>query len=191
MPSLKENFEELVQRIKSGKRIHDTGFEPVYYLIFETEQILETKRYIPSWKSKLENEGYSVILFSVQELILSFLKQEPRRNLWITVDKKNPTDWQRTNDSLSNALSKSNVLPNALESCLDSLKGKSNTILFVTDLEALHPYLRIGAIESQLIGKFYVPTVFFYPGKRTGKTQLKFLNFYPEDGNYRSVHVGG
>ncbi|NLB18209.1 MAG: DUF1788 domain-containing protein, partial [Syntrophomonadaceae bacterium] len=30
-----------------------------------------------------------------------------------------------------------------------------------------------------------------YPGQRTGKTQLKFLGFYSEDGNYRSVHVGG
>jgi len=36
-----------------------------------------------------------------------------------------------------------------------------------------------------------VPTVFFYPGIRTGKTRLKFLGFYPDDGNYRSVHVGG
>ena len=58
-------------------------------------------------------------------------------------------------------------------------------------LEALHPFLRIGAIESQLMGKFHVPTVFFYPGIRTGKTNLKFLGFYPADGNYRSVHVGG
>ena len=29
------------------------------------------------------------------------------------------------------------------------------------------------------------------PGERTGKTRLKFLGFYPEDGNYRSSHVGG
>ena len=50
---------------------------------------------------------------------------------------------------------------------------------------------RIGAIEGQLAGCFCVPTVFFYPGERTGKTKLKFLGFYPEDGNYRSVHVGG
>jgi Domain of unknown function (DUF1788). len=63
--------------------------------------------------------------------------------------------------------------------------------LLVTDLEALHPYMRIGAIESQLYGKFHVPTVFLYPGERTGKTRLKFMGFYPEDGNYRSVHVGG
>ena len=40
-------------------------------------------------------------------------------------------------------------------------------------------------------GKFHIPTVFLYPGTRTGKTRLRFLGFYPEDGNYRSVHVGG
>jgi hypothetical protein len=61
----------------------------------------------------------------------------------------------------------------------------------VTDLEALHPYMRIGVIEGQLSGEFRVPTIFLYPGERTGKTRLKFLGFYPEDGNYRSVHVGG
>jgi hypothetical protein len=61
----------------------------------------------------------------------------------------------------------------------------------VTDLEALHPYMRIGAIESSLQSNFHVPTIFLYPGTRTGKTRLSFLGFYPEDGNYRSVHVGG
>ena len=71
------------------------------------------------------------------------------------------------------------------------IEGQQNALLLVTDLEALHPFLRIGAIESQLQGKFHVPTIFLYPGVRTGKTRLKFLGFYPEDGNYRSVHVGG
>lgn len=71
------------------------------------------------------------------------------------------------------------------------MEGQHNALLLVTDLEALHPFLRIGAIESQLQGKFHVPTIFLYPGVRTGKTRLKFLGFYPEDGNYRSVHVGG
>ena len=66
-----------------------------------------------------------------------------------------------------------------------------DALILVTDLEALHPYIRIGAIEAGLQGKFNVPTVFLYPGIRTGKTRLKFLGFYPEDGNYRSLHVGG
>ena len=78
-----------------------------------------------------------------------------------------------------------------LQDRLDAVANEPSTIMLVTDLEALHPYLRIGAIEAQLQGRFRIPTVFLYPGTRTGKTRLRFLGFYPEDGNYRSVHVGG
>ena len=74
---------------------------------------------------------------------------------------------------------------------LQSLAGSTNTVLFVTDIEALHPYLRVGVLEQQLQGRFTVPTVFLYPGVRDGKTTLKFLGIYPADGNYRSVHIGG
>ena len=102
-----------------------------------------------------------------------------------------PDDLRKTSDSLANALENGALIQKALESLLSSLEGKNKPIVLVTDLEALHPYLRIGAIESQLQGKFRVPTVFFYPGTREGKTSLKFLGFYPPDGNYRSVHVGG
>ena len=78
-----------------------------------------------------------------------------------------------------------------LEARLTELEGKPQALLLVTDLEALHPYVRIGTIEGQLLGRFKLPTVFLYPGVRTGRTGLKFLGFYPSDGNYRSVHVGG
>ena len=106
-------------------------------------------------------------------------------------DRSAPMDWPRTNKALADILVADNALLKRLENELAPLEGKQNALLLVTDLEALHPFLRIGAIESQLQGKFHVPTVFLYPGVRTGKTRLKFLGFYPEDGNYRSVHVGG
>jgi hypothetical protein len=106
-------------------------------------------------------------------------------------DKTSPLDWPRTNKALADILTADNALLKRLESALEQLENHKNALLLVTDLEALHPFLRIGAIESQLQGKFHVPTVFLYPGVRTGKTRLKFLGFYPEDGNYRSVHVGG
>ena len=113
------------------------------------------------------------------------------RKVWLAADGKAPLNWEKANKSLANALTGRNQLRERLEKRLSDLEGRKDAILLVTDLEALHPYLRIGAIEAQLQGRFHVPTVFFYPGVRTGKTRLKFLGFYPEDGNYRSVHVGG
>jgi hypothetical protein len=113
------------------------------------------------------------------------------RSVWLTADRRNPFDWRKTNQALANALAANNQLQERLEALLARLEGRPKTIVLVTELEALHPYLRIGAVEAQLQGKFHVPTIFFYPGTRNGKTRLRFLGFYPEDGNYRSVHVGG
>jgi hypothetical protein len=129
-------------------------------------------------------------VFSIAEAIANILGQAPLRKVWLSADRRSPLEWDKTNRSLANTLARGE-LQTRLEAELASLEGQPNAILLVSDLEALHPYLRIGSIESHLQGKFRIPTVFLYPGVRTGKTHLKFLGFYPEDGNYRSVHVGG
>lgn len=190
MPSPKSNFEELLERIRHGREFASASFEPVYYLVFHPREILEVKRSTPGWTARLQNEGWEVHRFSIAEQIGDILGKAPLRKVWLTADRKAPHDWERTNQALANALTNGS-LQDRLKALLDGLQGAPNAIVLVTDLEALHPYLRIGAIEGQLAGSFHVPTVFLYPGERTGKTRLKFLGFYPEDGNYRSVHVGG
>ena len=191
MSSLKADFNELLQRVRQGREFAHASFEPIYYLVFHPSQILEVKRQTPAWVAKLRNEGWEVTVFSIAEHVTDILAKAPLRKVWLAADAKSPQDWAKTNQSRANALSKADGLQSRLEAVLTGLEGNQNTIVLVTDLEALHPYLRIGAIEAQLQGKFHVPTVFLYPGVRTGKTRLKFLGFYPEDGNYRSVHVGG
>lgn len=191
MSSLQANFDELIERIRRGRELGHAGFEPIYYLIFEPQEILDVKRKIPAWTARLRNEGWDVHCFSIAIEIEEILQNDPRRALWLLADRTAPQDWQKANQSLANALTNGAALQKRLEDKLASLQGKSSAVVIVTDLEALHPYLRIGAIESQLQGKFNIPTVFLYPGIRTGKTSLRFLGFYPDDGNYRSVHVGG
>ena len=191
MSSLKADFDELRERIRHGRELGHASFEPIYYLIFDPSEIVEVKRNTPAWAAKLHNEGWDVSVFSIAEEIEKILTNDPRRPLWLMADKKAPHDWAKTNQSLANALISNGALQQRLEESLSAMDENKNGLLLVTDLEALPPYMRIGAIESNLQGKFQVPTIFFYPGTRTGKTRLKFLGFYPEDGNYRSVHVGG
>ena len=191
MSSLKADFDELLERILHGRQLGHASFEPVYYLVFHPSQIIDVKRQTPAWTAKLHQEGWSVRTFSVAEHIWEVLKEDPLWTLCVSEDKKTPLDWTRTNKALSDILSRENGILRRFIDVLEALEGDKHALLLVTDLEALHPYLRIGAIESQLLGRFGVPTVFLYPGLRTGKTRLKFLGFYPEDGNYRSVHVGG
>jgi hypothetical protein len=191
VPSLKADFDELIRRVLAGRDFAHASFEPIFYLVFPPSELLEVKRLMPAWTSKLTNSGWQVEIFSIAEHVAEILRTAPLRKVWVEADRKAPLLWERTNASLANALTSQNRLQSQLEERLAALEGKQSTILLVTDLEALHPYLRIGAIEAQLQGKFHVPTVFLYPGVRTGKTRLRFLGFYPEDGNYRSVHVGG
>lgn len=191
MQSLKADFNELMERIRYGRELSHASFEPIYYLVFHPSKILEVKRQMSAWQAKLRNEGWDVYNFSILTHIEEILQNAPQRKFWLQADERAPANWEKTNQSLANALTNNSALQSRLEKQLSELEGNKNAILLVTELEALHPYLRIGAIESKLQGRFAVPTVFFYPGIRTGNTRLKFLGFYPEDGNYRSVHVGG
>lgn len=191
MSSLQADFGELLRRIEAGREFAHASFEPIFYLVFDPRDVLEVKRQTPGWLARLKSEGWDVHTFSIAEQVADILGADPMRWAWLAGDRNAPQDWQRTNGSLANALTSQAQLQSRLEALLAGLEGKTSAIVLVTDLEALHPYLRIGAIEAQLQGKFHVPTVFLYPGRRTGKTQLRFLGFYPEDGNYRSVHVGG
>jgi len=190
MPSLRDNFDELMERVRSGRELSHASFEPIYYLIFSPQQILDVKRSLPAWVAKLRLDGWDVHQFSMFQEIADILKNSPMMKIWLAADKKAPLAWDKANQSLANAITNGS-LRGRLETILEQLNDAKNAFLLVTDLEALHPYTRIGAVESQLYGKFYVPTVFLYPGERTGQTRLKFLGFYPEDGNYRSVHIGG
>lgn len=191
MSLLQANFDELIERIRRGRELGHASFEPIYYLVFDPKEIIKVKRQIPAWDARLKYEGWEVHFFSIAKEIEDILQHDPRRSLWLLADRKAPLDWQKANQSLANALKNGKALQQRMEEKLSSLEGQNNTLLLVTDLEALHPYLRIGAIESQLQGKFSIPTVFLYPGSRSGKTSLKFLGYYPDDGNYRSIHVGG
>jgi hypothetical protein len=190
MASLEDNFQELAERVRAGRDLRETGFEPVYYLIFHPGDILRVKHNIRHWKARLHNDGWDVHTFSLADEIQAIFHAAPLRQLWLNADRKDPQNWKRTNRSLEQHIQQG-ALVTRLGAELDALRNKPRALLLITDLEALHPYLRIGTLEGQLTGRFCAPTVIFYPGKRTGKTRLKFLGFYPEDGNYRSQHVGG
>lgn len=189
MELLQQKFDELRQRLKHSSRISETSDDPLFYLVFPPEKMLMAKRRIKQWTAKLELEGWEVHTFSMAEAVNNIFQNHDLREIWISAEEDDPFDFETINETLRDTLTADDSLQKQLEAKLESLSGKSNTILFVTDLEALHPYLRVGTIEQRLQGRFSVPTVILYPGVRGGKTTLKFLGIYPEDGNYRSTHI--
>jgi hypothetical protein len=171
--------------------LRDTGDDPVYYLIFEPSDMLEVKRRHKQWQVKLEHDGWIVHTFSIAEAIHEILQNHPLRNVWLKEEKRDPFDFTSINGSLEGALLSKERLDDRLRSQINSIKSIDKALLLVTDVEALHPYTRMNRIESRLQNEFFVPTVILYPGTRSGEHTLSFLGVYPQDPNYRSVHIGG
>ncbi len=191
MPLLQQNFDELRQRLKHGRGLNHASDDPVYYLIFRPEEMLTVKRSMKQWVAKLNLEGWKVHTFSMADAIHEIIKGHDLREIWLESECDDPLDFDSINKTLADALMSGNALEEKLNAKLQSLTDEKSAMLFVTDLEALHPYLRVGSLEQRLQGKFTVPTVILYPGIRAGRTTLRFLGIYPEDGNYRSIHIGG
>ena len=191
MDSLQQNFDELRQRLKHGRGMNHASDDPVFFLVFKPEEMLTVKRRMKQWMAKLNLEGWKVHVFSMAEAVHEILQKNDLRAIWLESEQEAPLEFDAINETLTDALTGENTLRNMVEEKLIALKGQDHDVLFITDLEALHPYLRVGSIEQGLQGRFTVPTVILYPGKRSGRTTLSFLGIYPEDGNYRSIHIGG
>src|SRR5437667_768714 len=100
MSSLKADFDEVRERMRHGRKLGHASFEPIYYLVFPPQQIIEVKRQMPAWVAKLHQDGWNVHIFSIAEQLWELLKEDPLWSLCVIQDKSAPMDWPRTNKAL-------------------------------------------------------------------------------------------
>ena len=193
MPTADEGFIELKERLRFRSKISNRGDDPIYYLIFAPSEMIHVKSRLKKvWIRQLkEAEGWNPVILSLAEKVQSFFRDHKRRELWLEYERAHPGDVKAVTASLAEALTKDNQVGRWIEEKLQEASVLSHGMVIVTDIEVLHPFLRIGAVEQSLQGRCPVPLVILYPGKRSGSSSLKFLGVYPEDGNYRSIHIGG
>jgi hypothetical protein len=160
---------------------------------------LEVKRQTKAWVAKLQNQGWNVVTFSFAEAVSSILKNHKLRNTWLVGEQfalakatgPIPTNTiAEVNKTLGKALTEGPELMAMVRDKMEEASSYPSGLLLLTDLEALHPYLRINSIEAKIQDAVHCPVIVLYPGKREGKTSLRFLEFYPADPNYRSEHIG-
>jgi len=167
--------------------VHDhAGDKTICYLTFPIDQMLEVKKKLNStWISLARNKGLDVVVLSLHDVLKAFFAKDTYR---IEAGEDAADDLYEMKEvfaSLGSNLDNQRVIDQAILS--EQEKVGDSGMLFITDLEALHPYTRFGPIEQRIYNEIKVPIVVFYPGERSGSA-LKYLGFYPEDGNYRSKH---
>ncbi|MEM1095204.1 MAG: BREX protein BrxB domain-containing protein [Bacteroidota bacterium] len=199
MPSLDSCFETLKTLLREESVLRHRGDDPVFYLVFPPERTLQVKRKIDAWAVQLKLAGYEVTVCSAARIMNDVLRAHPNRDLWLDVeahdlDLSDAYDREQITHTLRDVLASDGAQQGAFEAHLQrtlaTLKDRSSAqVLLLTDLEAIHPYFRIGALEQRLKGQFHVPTIVLYPGRRHGEFSLSFLGITTVDGNYRSTHV--
>jgi hypothetical protein len=190
MRSLTEKFNELRGLLKNGMgSIRPTGFDPVYYLLFPPHQIIEVKQRLPEWDAQLRVDGFRPQRLSMTGVVNDYFTTHPLREPLIEAARLQSDDYSVIVRSLAEHLEQDNVVPRAVLEAIEAQKHDPSAVLFLTDLEGLHPFLRIGAIEQRLVGRFAIPTVVLYPGTAGGAYSRRFLGVHKEDGSYRSPHI--
>jgi hypothetical protein len=190
MRSLTDKFNELRTLLKNGLgSIRPTGFDPVYYIMFRPGEILEVKQRIAEWEAQLRVDGFNPVRLSMTDVVNTYFRQHELREALIAAASERQDELDVINDALAQHLVQDDVVGKAILDAIEKHRHVPNSVLLITDLEALHPYLRIGAVEQQLVGRFTIPTVILYPGTAGGAYSRRFLGVHKEDGNYRSPHI--
>jgi hypothetical protein len=187
MDSLDQTFNELIQKIRDPDALNPAKSDPIFYFSYPPEQMLDLKKRLPRWMSKIRDAGFEVRRVSLADILWQTVDESGRWEIWLELEQD--ADADEINEAVRDALRQGNVLIDRVADIIES--APEGTIVILTEAELLHPYFRTRTIESRLHDKVKVPTVIFYPGRRSGQYGLHFLDFYPVDGNYRSTLLGG
>ena len=185
---LEADFQDLRQRLGDPDALNPAHSDPIFYFVYAPSQVLTVRKLLPGWIARLRNEdGLEVDRLSLAGIMWELIDASGRWDTWLELESD--FDLDEINEAVRDVLRSDNALVKRVAERVATSQEK--TILFITDVELLHPYFRSRVIENYLNNKVQVPTVFFYPGRRAGQYGLHFLEFYPEDSGYRSTLIGG
>jgi hypothetical protein len=187
MYSLDNAFNELIDKIRDPDGLNPAKSDPVFYLAYPPELMLQVKRHLPRWISKIREAGFEVRRVSLADILWDCVDKSGRWETWLELEAQ--ADPEQINEAVRDVLRQSDALVERVAQAVSSTP--QGTIVLLTDAELLHPWFRTRTIESRLHDRVKTPTVIFYPGARSGQYGLRFLDFYPVDGNYRSTLLGG
>jgi len=187
MYSLDNAFNELIDKIRDPDALNPAKSDPVFYFAYPPELMLDIKKHLSRWTSRIREAGFEVRRVSLADILWDTVDKSGRWNNWLELEAEAEAD--QINEAVRDVLRQANTLVDRVAEVVESTPD--GTVVLLTEAELLHPYFRTRTIESRLHDKVRTPTVIFYPGRRSGQYGLHFLDFYPVDGNYRSTLLGG
>jgi len=197
MDQLEQSFLDLRRALTYRSLLVDQGEDPVFFLVYDPKNSLKMYQRTGDLVTVLRHDGWAPREFDLgarlerfinnhedYEFIRDRLRDEPN-------DEEVATEVYQSVRQLLQDGPDGTIVEGWVTDEISAAAADPDGLLLVYGLELLHPYLQIGYVEQKIQGHVTCPVVMLYPGKRTSAFGLRYLGFYPPDGNYRSRHVGG
>lgn len=202
MHSFEDRIETLVRLLGSpSSNVSARQGDRVFNFHYLPNQWATVRGHFPRIRARLEKEGFTPQFHSFANIIDEILERDAKQPIEamtaaegkFTLPHKTYTETLQhflTKTPADHSLTLESPVVARLITILDEAAETPKSVLLLTDVEMLHPLIRVSAFEQILQGRFRVPTVFFYPGRRGSVgDNPSFLGIYNSDGNYRSTHI--
>lgn len=197
MDQLEQSFTDLRRALTHRSILVDQGEDPVFFLVYDPKESMKMYQRMSDLLTVLRHDGRHPREFDLGDRLERYLLEHEDYRFIREGLREDPDDpqivadaYQSVRQLLQDGPDKT-VVEGWVTAEIASAAQHPGGLLLVYGLELLHPYLQIGYVEQKIQGKVDCPVVVLYPGKRTSAFGLRYLGFYPPDGNYRSRHVGG
>lgn len=197
MDQLETTFSDLRRALTHRSLLVDQGEDPVFFLVYDPKDSIRMYQRVGDLVKGLQHDGWHPREFDLGDRLERYIAGHQDYEFILQGLRDDPDDPQIVEDAYQSVRQLLQDGPDAtvvegwVTAEIAAAARQQNGLLLVYGLELLHPYLQIGYVEQKIQGHVDCPVVVLYPGKRTSAFGLRYLGFYPPDGNYRSRHVGG
>lgn len=184
MERYEDKIEKALHQLWRPSTITPTGGNPIIYLPYQPEDVMRIRDLANTFlPSKAAYYGFEVRFVSMGQLVDQFISNNKYLEMW-----QSPlVDERQLYISIKQEIDSSQYIENELLKIQDEMTCE-HPLLVLSDLEMLHPFHMMGAIENRIYNKIRIPMLVLYPGEAQG-TARSFLTIYNQDGNYRSINV--
>jgi hypothetical protein len=170
---LDAGFAALLKVIGTPDAMSATHVAPFFYWVHSPSDTLRLKRSLHRPIASLTAAGYRPEVVSLSKLVWATIDRSGRYQDWLDVEADADADDMRraVKEVLRSPDSESST--SQLACLAESLapyvsRTGPGRIVLVTDVGLVHPWFRLRTLEEHLHSHIRVPTVFLYPGRRSG-----------------------
>ncbi|MEQ8191974.1 MAG: BREX protein BrxB domain-containing protein [Candidatus Eremiobacterota bacterium] len=188
MKSLRDRLDILEEDLLN-EHIRISAYHDLPFAIFcyDPEEEYRLRKEAVFLKTRIENKGKEVKIISIAGLMWEGI--EKTRGINYVIDTEKKFGFKMAQTTVNNLLSKLSPLHKIVLEKMKDLNEKKD-IVFLIRSGALAPSIyRMSKLLDEMHGFTMVPVILFYPGKREGETDLRFMGIGGKEGsscyNYR------